>query len=421
MRKIDEVTVRLKDGSSQQMLVTNLLTYLQAAFHGSEEFQNLIMDSMKKHSCAANQPWKLVYYSGEVTSGNVLSADQSRKLWMVYASFLELGPFVLSKEESWITLFAKRSSEVFNIDAGVSQVTTALLDCSVQTAGVKLKGNSGKSVRLFFGVGGFAPRWGCPQDDLVIERGLWDKILPLLHKPDEQQVSLEEGEELLTCSTFCEKDIVFATDESLTGTLERLKHNSTAMSKNGFALWQQATGLVYNPKALIFDERMDGIVFPLRQMLHDWMHAFLVKGVFQTCMFLMLTSLERLFNKDVYSVLHNYMDAWQLPANRHENLKFMFTSKRKTANKQANTFKCTASVGLTLYPIFAFFLQAVVIPAGCCLEECAAFVLLADVLDCIQAVPHGCITSALLKQSIHEFLQACLDCGRATCTPNFTG
>ena len=169
------------------------------------------------------------------------------------------------------------------------------------------------------------------------------------------------------------------------------------MSKNDFALWQQATGFVYNPTALIFDERMDGIVFPLGQMLHDWMHAFLVKSVFQTCMFLMLTSLERLFNKDVYSVLHNYMDAWQLPANRHENLKFM-------------TFKCTASEGLPLYPIFAFFLQAVVTPAGCCLKECTAFVLLADVLDCIQAVPHGCITSALLKQSIHEFLQACLDC-----------
>ena len=51
-----------------------------------------------------------------------------------------------------------------NIDAGMSQVTTALLTalldyifhhghCFVQTAGIKLKGNSGGPDRLFFELG----------------------------------------------------------------------------------------------------------------------------------------------------------------------------------------------------------------------------------------------------------------------------
>ena len=43
----------------------------------------------RKQLCAsAGQPLNLVFYSDEVTPGNVLSADTSRKLWAVYLSFL---------------------------------------------------------------------------------------------------------------------------------------------------------------------------------------------------------------------------------------------------------------------------------------------------------------------------------------------
>ena len=69
-------------------------------------------------------------------------------------------------------------------------------------------------------------------------------------------------------------------------------------------------------------------------------------------MHLTMQALEQELQLDFYSKCFEYFQAWKLPKVRSEKLSNMFSSKRKTANKEAGTFKATASEGLSLCSIF---------------------------------------------------------------------
>ena len=107
-------------------------------------------------------PWHLIYYSDEVVPGNVLSADVSRKVQCVYVSIMQFGPLALSREESWMCILAKRSSQVSQVASGMSQVTAKVLQhilhhplCDTVTQGVLLKDSNGSRFRLWISLGAF--------------------------------------------------------------------------------------------------------------------------------------------------------------------------------------------------------------------------------------------------------------------------
>ena len=150
------------DGSFQDMVVVNMCTLLQAMFQMDGGMTSLIKKTFLKTPPSVESPWHLIYYSDEVVPGNVLSADVSRKVQCVYVSIMQFGPLALSREESWMCILAKRSSQVSQVASGMSQVTAKVLQhilhhplCDTVTQGVFLKDSNGSRFRLWISLGAF--------------------------------------------------------------------------------------------------------------------------------------------------------------------------------------------------------------------------------------------------------------------------
>ena len=221
----------------------------------------------------------------------------------------------------------------------------------------------------------------------------------------------ESNEHLLIAQSWDISQVQQASNDDVHATAKRLEQKHVELKANEFQLWQQAVGMNYNKYALLHWESLKGHVHPISQFLHDWMHCFLVSGIFQTVMHLIMTALEAIFSGNVYDVASQVVGAWNLPAVRHDNLGKLFEPKRKKANKLAGTFKCTASEALGLAPIFAYFLQTIIVPKGLCKDECFAYFALVDILDLIQLVPLGIITHHVLERSSQNFINLCITAG----------
>ena len=60
----------------------------------------------------------------------------------------------------------------------------------------------------------------------------------------------------------------------------RLKQAYYEMSKKNFAIKETSVGFVFNSHALLFEQSLANDMLPARQIVHDWMHTYLVKGCF---------------------------------------------------------------------------------------------------------------------------------------------
>ena len=130
-------------------------------------------------------------------------------------------------------------------------------------------------------------------------------------------------------------------------------------------------------------------------------------------MHLTMKAAEKGLGEDFYKICADYVERWVLPRSKSQNLARLFTAKRKEANKSAETFKCTASEALALYPIFTCLLANVVQPLGICCMEITACIHLRDVLELLQAVPHGVTTPQGLRTAVEGFLCSARDAGVA--------
>ena len=67
-------------------------------------------------------------------------------------------------------------------------------------------------------------------------------------------------------------------------------------------------------------------------------------------------------------------------------------------------FKCGASEGLSLYPLFAIFLVVYVVSTGVCEEQMASYMALADVLDLLSSCRLSLVDPVELQQAIQAHL-----------------
>ena len=185
--------------------------------------------------------------------------------------------------------------------------------------------------------------------------------------------------------------------------MARLRAASSAMSKGHFTLFEQATGFNWNHKCLLQDEFLRDYVAPVDVFCHDWMHCVFVGGVFNTLLYLFFKEVHH-HMPDIYNTLHGYVQLWVFPSQCNTVLKHLFVKKRSKSNKEGATFKCTASEGLSLYPILAIFLQTVLLPAGVCTNACNVLLVFADMVDVLQCIPHGIVSPDKLRNVCLKFL-----------------
>ena len=135
-------------------------------------------------------------------------------------------------------------------------------------------------------------------------------------------------------------------------------------------------------------------------------------------MHFMLQALEVQLATDPYKMLHDYLQHWILPKRTHKNLASLLLPKRQEANKKAKSFKASASEGLSLFSIFAYFLLQIVVPLNVCSAGVAVLLSLSNIMELLLAIPLGFCTPDQLRQQIADFLQKCL---AAKCREHMTG
>ena len=122
-----------------------------------------------------------------------------------------------------------------------------------------------------------------------------------------------ESVELLTMSVVHYNDLVLSTDASIRATIQELEEARATDSAGDFAFRQQAYGFKYCPRSLLQTPALLDVVKPATQFMHDWMHAMVVHGAFNTIMFLMLQAMINAGFTDAYEQFSEFLRLWTWP------------------------------------------------------------------------------------------------------------
>lgn len=411
--------VTLVNGATQKICFVNPLTLLATAVGQDGAFSILLKESMEKHDCSFDAPFKILLYADEVVAGNPLAHTTGRKVWVFYMSLLDLGPLMLQKEQAWFTVMVQRSSTVSTFASGISQLYKIILrsiffspECSVKN-GMALKFPDGSIKHLFLAIGGIIQDGGAHKFTWSGKGDAGTKFCILCKNLVSLRSNLvnQDGEALLTTSMHSVNDLAFASNDDIFASIDVLAKKKDTLSAQQFKLWEQASGFIFEPNALLFDKELREYIFPVDHFIHDYMHCILCNGVMATVLTLLLNDIENTKLVDAYGTLGQYVEFWHLPKAKAASLAVLFSAKKKKANKDANTFKATASEFLSLYPIIAYFMQKAWMPGGLCVAQCQVFVELGNLLDMLQAIPVCNITPQHLQCAVKDLFSSLVHAG----------
>ena len=133
----EHLAMTAADGESVRIPVMNLPDLLQAKIDACPLYSAMLREAM----AAQQDRLTLVFYSDEVSGGNVLSALQSRKSNLCYVSWLQCP--LLFQENMWLTLSVAKSSCMQSVPHGMAEVIRRILE--------HVRGQSQHGIPLSFG------------------------------------------------------------------------------------------------------------------------------------------------------------------------------------------------------------------------------------------------------------------------------
>lgn len=111
----------IEDGNFVTMPCMSLPALVQAKVNACALYKAMLHEACQAH----NGELTMVFYTDEVTGGNVLSAPQARKANLIYVNWLECP--VLHMESQWLTLSVCRSSDINDMRGGMAALVTSVL------------------------------------------------------------------------------------------------------------------------------------------------------------------------------------------------------------------------------------------------------------------------------------------------------
>ena len=146
----ETTTLRLRDdeGHEEDCMWTYASTrkLLQHFVRECPSFAEMFFEALRASPNGPLSPWHLIFYVEETVIGAQLKKKKAnfRKIHTFYASFRELGPQILCREDAWLPLGVLRSCKASMVVGNLSRVSRVLLndvfggvDC-LSTAGVEL-------------------------------------------------------------------------------------------------------------------------------------------------------------------------------------------------------------------------------------------------------------------------------------------
>ena len=123
----------------------------------------------------------------------------------------------------------------------------------------------------------------------------------------------DEDAEEIHCVAKTYDQLHLVTNQQLLDSYQRLHARHGTCTKEEFANWQQATGLSYSKYALMLNHQLlaKGLIQPVSQFCHDWMHGIL-QGTGPIVLHRTLQTFAEAWFQ-VYQYLERYFQLWQCP------------------------------------------------------------------------------------------------------------
>ena len=215
--------------------------------------------------------------------------------------------------------------------------------------------------------------------------------------------------------------LVLHTPATIAGILRRLSSGAAELSQRDFSELQTRLGWNYVPEGVLMDARWREVMDPSHVAMYDWMHVWLVGGVFNIHMGLLMQHLKP--HGLTYAIMHEYASMFNWPAAMKGNTGVdALTTKRAKSSWDDCTLKAAASECLSLFPVVANYILAVRERSRSpeVVQHCTCFLLLVKVLELLQSSARGVVQAALLRAAIEAHLEAFKSLyGTEAMTPKF--
>ena len=399
------VPIDMKNGSQRQFSFIHPLALIYHLCAVSLQFKEFMSDKLRETKCGWNKQWSIIVYGDEVGPGNALKHYNKRKLHCVYYTFAELGTRALTSEWFWFTLVVCRSSVIEQIDGGVGAFYAAML-------------------QTFFGRSANFTTSGV----LIGSCMLYATLEHLISDMDEYKHMLDlKGHNGLFPCLFCkniakkasdldgiaedvrtisETDIgkcKFWTDAGRLAAADILHAQKPILNTDDFDKLEMVSGLNYAPKGLLLCKPLRSMMLPIKLVMFDWMHTYLVGGIWNTEMENVLKALAPQIKS---TDLHAFFNDFTWPACFGSWGGKLIFEKRSNPDK-AEKFKCSASEGLSSYALVRTFLSVKVL--GKCSQYldsvCHCYFALANVLDLLLSVGRVYVCPGKLQYAIRAHLE----------------
>ena len=408
-----EVELRCVNGSSFRVPVIHPVLYLEHLLRVSEAFRRFFLNKLSEQPSTEQKPWNIAIYCDEIQPGNSLKANNMRKLIAFYWSFQEFQA-ALGNEDLWFQFTCLRTSKTkdgrpkrsdLDICGGWSQLFKKACGKFFERPRSLAHG-----VVFSFGDGehlGFWARIGAVVADEAALKNLWcfkgsSGAMPcyLCRNCSLHSLELAQSDRTGWLVSHCEPDFsrfALHTDETVLESARLLEERYGNVSRAAFGKIEYAVGLNYEPEGALWDPEFLGWTNgPISVSQFDWMHCYLVSGIFQSEVTLLMQSIKPLVS---FADAHKFLMEFKFP----KALSSRAVTGQSIFKKVEDSVKCSASEGLTIYPVLRFMLMALV-PDGhsrsCDLAK-ASYYALSKVLDllklCIRKEP---ISAQELQEAI---------------------
>lgn len=392
------------DGSTLELPFVHPWAFLQHCLLERSAFIRYWSDYLSGLGSSPDAPFDLILYNDEVTPGNQLRHDQTRKVQVMYWA-LKQGPGH-GVDQLWFTLGLARSSVVATIRGGMSAYVRKAVELFFAPVDARLGFHlevGGQVVLKFARLTMYIADEAGLKETFGFKGASGIHPCPLCTNVVAESSQLHLHQDGLQPSTSTEMNLWKpASNELIFAKLRRLTSEHGRVTKQAFEDLEKSLGWLHNPHGLLGDGRQNPLgIEPISILHYDYMHTIFVHGVFNLEASQLLSSfkLAGISQKD----LHDFLQTCEWPSHVTSHAatgKAIFRKKQ-----EGNTIKCSASEGLNLFSVLRAFVFLKMAELRHQKESVDSYLALCEVIDVLLAVRQGTHTADQLARAIEKYVK----------------
>ena len=242
---------------------------------------NMLSARMETQRPTLQRPWRLIYFADECTAGNLLRRDPTKKGWLIYITWIEMGPSLLSQDVAWLPIGVLNVDTLKKVSGGVNTVFRHQMEyffgshCDLRD-GITIHTREGKVLMLFSTLGfvladelGTKEIWGLKGASSWRCCALCQNVV---------NTRYFEERDLGSFVLHTERDlnkIKLHSDESIFAAVDRI---AEAPSNKKRAELEKIHGINHNTHGVLQCVELRSVVKPASCITYDFMHCFLTNG-----------------------------------------------------------------------------------------------------------------------------------------------